>query len=327
MGPSRGTVRVVIACVAVAVWACGSTNPSGGGVDAATDAPGDGMAPDAGKDAGPRCDPSKPFGAPVPVAELNTAANDLFARLTHDELTVYFERFPSADAGVPGGTGGGDLFVASRPSATASFGQPISLSSLNTAGNQFDPTPTGDDLTLYFASTRSGGAGVADLWAATRTDTAAAFGSVVNLGTLDTPAQEHTPYAMADGLTLYFTREAASVDLLRATRTSSTSFTVDTSGIFAAINGASANLAPAVLPDELTIYFASDRSGSKGPLDIWKATRSSKSDAFGSVVNVSELNTTGTDVPTWISDDGCRMYLYDDSAGSSDIYVATKPAN
>jgi Tol biopolymer transport system component len=305
----------------VAVLACGSTTPDTG--DASTDAASDVVAADAGDAAaetGPLCDLTKPFGSPVPVAALDTPEDELFARLTHDELTVYFERYPSADAGI----GGSDLYVASRSSVSAAFGSPTLLSSLHAQANQFDPTPTGDDRALYFASDRAGGAGGADLWGATRASTTAAFGNVVNLTALNTANNEHTPYVMADGMTLYFCSEATVATIARATRTQSTPFAADTSGLLAAVNATGDSLAPAVTPDELTLYFASDRTGSKGPLDIWKATRGTTSDPWGGIANVTELNTTGTDVPDWISDDGCRMYLHNDSAGSLDIYVATK---
>ncbi len=310
------------ASIIVSAWACGSSTA---GNDAGTDAASDVVTADVGSDvadaeAGPACDPTKPFVAPVPIAELNTAADELFARLTHDELTVYFERYPSADSGV----GPSELYVASRSSVTSAFGTPTVLSSLNGGGNQFDPTVTGDNLTLYFASTRSGGAGAADLWSATRADTSSQFGNVTNLTNLNTPANEHTPYVMADGLTLYFCSEDTSANLVRATRTSTTPFATDTSGALAMVNGAGDNLAPAVSPDELTLYFASDRGGTAGPLDIWLATRASTSAAFGSVTTVMAVNTSGTDAPSWVSDDGCRLYLYSDIAGSDDIYIATK---
>jgi hypothetical protein len=39
------------------------------------------------------------------------------------------------------------------------------------------------------------------------------------------------------------------------------------------------------------------------------ARRASRSDAWGTPVNVRELNTPGEDFPTWASPDGCRLYF------------------
>lgn len=38
-------------------------------------------------------------------------------------------------------------------------------------------------------------------------------------------------------------------------------------------------------------------------------------------MNLSELNTPGDEGANWISDDGCRIYLF----AAGDIWVATKP--
>ena len=133
----------------------------------------------------------------------------------------------------------------------------------------------------------------------------------------------------ADGLVLYFSSDrtggAGKLDLYRATRPTNGSFTVDTPGPFTAVNTADAESDNVFSSDELTLYFASDRAGGKGGADIWKATRTSKSSAFGAPTNVTELNTTSDDAPSWISDDGCRIYVTRGSAGSYSIYAATKP--
>jgi hypothetical protein len=66
-----------------------------------------------------------------------------------------------------------------------------------------------------------------------------------------------------------------------------------------------------VSPDQLTIYWASDRTdgGAKGDFDIWMATRPNSTASFGGAKNVSELNTDGAELPNWVSPDGCRLYF------------------
>jgi hypothetical protein len=324
----RTLPAVFFAFLPLALQACSNTSPAAdAGGDAALPTDSSASDGDAGGDAGgfPSCDPSKPFGAPVLIAELDTAAHDLFARLTPDELTVYFERYASSDAGVPSEKGGADLLVATRPSVTAPFGTPTLLASVNSSSNDFDPAVSGDDLTIYFASSRPGGAGAVDLWTATRPDTASQFGAITNVAALNSASNEHTPYVLADGLTLYFTGTAGS-SLLRATRTSTTTaFAPDTSGVLDGINTSGAEVGPVVAPDELTLYFGSARNTAPLTLHVWKATRASKSAPFAAPTAVTEVNTAGNDVPAWISDDGCRLYLHSDVGGSYDIYVASKP--
>ena len=61
-----------------------------------------GHKPDAMIDAGPRCMPTAPFGAPVPVAGLDSTFDDQGARLTADELTVVFARSRTSGTSDPG---------------------------------------------------------------------------------------------------------------------------------------------------------------------------------------------------------------------------------
>ncbi len=278
-------------------------------------------------DAGPACDLSKPFGTPTPVIELNTAANEGDARLTHDELTVYFTRAPTADAGVDGGAGLTDMFVASRSNKTSPFSGISPVASLDTASNETSPSPTGDDLTLYYTTDKTGlVTGYWDVIAATRANTAAAFGSPSSvLGVSNAGSEQLDVFVMASNLVVYYSSNTSTNNypfyLYRASRaTTSDTFAVDSSGVLAALDIGNRDRSPVVTPDELTLYFATDRSGGSD-YDIYVATRQSKSVAFGNKTDVAELNTTNNEIPSWISDDGCRMYF----TQSGDIYTALKP--
>src|SRR5205823_5392008 len=61
-----------------------------------------------------------------------------------------------------------------------------------------------------------------------------------------------------------------------------------------AINSASSDQQPAISPDGLSLYFASDRTtGSLGGFDIYVSQRASVADPWGAPVNVGPtLNTT-----------------------------------
>lgn len=75
-------------------------------------------------------------------------------------------------------------------------------------------------------------------------------------------------------------------------------------------------------PDELTIYFASDRNVGQGS-DLFVATRASMADAFGAPTTLATVATTENEGAPWVSDDGLRLYF---SRGIADpqLFVATR---
>ena len=80
---------------------------------------------------------------------------------------------------------------------------------------------------------------------------------------------------------------------------------------------------PAISADELTLYFSSNRPGGEGGYDLWKATRSSIEESFGSVINLGKLiNTEGNEqFPTLRSD--TRLYYSSDGLpglGGMDLF-------
>ncbi len=298
--------------------ACGSSgNAADGGADGAADVVGD-TAPMG-------CNLAAPFGTPVAITELDTPVVETVPRLTHDELTIYFTR--------NNGSGTVDaLYVATRSSRTGAFGPAMPLALNTTNGDNDDATVTGDGLTLYFGSTRGGLLGP-NIFMATRPSTSADFGNVTNVTSINVSSSGvyQTPYAMADGNTLYFDSDVGATgtgcagtctDLFRATATTPGSFALDTSGVFANVNTDSVEADPVITQDELTVYYLSD---SGNAFHVWHATRASKSVPFGVPVADYELDSSLT-IPGWISDDGCRLYMAEEVATNNlDLYVATKP--
>ena len=122
----------------------------GGPADGAADAgPGtDGVAPDGPiVDAGPRCDPTKDFAAPLvpsgPIDQPNT--NEVSGRLTQDELTLYFAR--------DNGTGNSwTIFVATRADTSDPFSTPTAVLIPNTSTSDTDPMLLRDGLTMYLSA-------------------------------------------------------------------------------------------------------------------------------------------------------------------------------
>src|SRR4029079_2077665 len=65
------------------------------------------------------------WSTPAPVASLNTAANDMYAVLSKDDLTVYF----TSDR--QGSMGSDDLCFATRDSVDAPWGPAQNISNIN----------------------------------------------------------------------------------------------------------------------------------------------------------------------------------------------------
>ncbi|HSY23281.1 MAG TPA: hypothetical protein VK841_14240 [Polyangiaceae bacterium] len=267
----------------------------------------------------PACNPTSPFGAPVLVAGLESSATEGGLRLTPDETTGFFWSTR------PGGPGTTNLYVATRPERTAAFANVTLLSSIDMAGNQYDPTVTADALTLAFGSDRASTDGTYDLFLATRASSADDFGGVTPLSALNTSSNDQQPFLLPDGSEIYFSSDrSGDSDIYRARPVAGGGFgapsavtEINTAGI--------ADEHPVVSGDDLTMFFSSTRAGGLGNIDVWTATRANASSPFGAITDVQPVNTPSKDIPDWISPDGCRLYLHSDqNGGSPHEYVATR---
>jgi hypothetical protein len=319
------SMSIAASVVAGVALACGETLPNevdtptptrDSGVEAEADSTAGG---DATVDAAPppKCDHLKPFNQAVPIGELNSPAQDTSPHLTDDELRIVFQT-RREDGGAP------KFYVAERESRTEPFKtpEPFPLYELGDT----DPVYSGDGLALYFAASR--GAADYNLWSTERLTLGGNWSIPKQVNGLASTDNEFQPFFRAGGL--WYTR-------LENSPTRSIWFSKNTSGAFAMGTKVAELDAPDVddeLPtpsaDGLSLYFASKRG--IGETNIWFARREKTSDPFASAVAVQELNTSEIDVPSWLSVDGCRLYLVRGSTSDAgvvelDLYVAEKPAN
>ena len=275
---------------------------------------------DASKDAGSGSCWDQPFAAPVPVAALNTPDVELNVRLSADERTAYFT------SNRAGGAGGADLWMAQRASIQDQWGTPASLGNGNSTTDDVHVAIAPNDLELFFARSifPDGGSPHTDLFVVTRPSAfpQPSFNllNAAEVPNVNTSASESMPYATSAGL--YYARLDKIMYSARIGGTFASP--IEISGIYEA--GTVTNL-PVMSQDGLRLFFASNRSTSKGALDIYLATRKSVTDPFDGPTNVAELNTPNNDRPGFISADGCRLYMTSDrpgGLGSLDIYVATR---
>lgn len=131
------------------------------------------------------------------ISELNALGRIQAPRLTADELNIFFD---SPD--IPGGQGGYDIWMASRPDRYSQFGPVTNLAEINTTSTDHAPSVSPDALTLYFCSNRNG---PFQLFKATRQSLTEPFGNIEHLSIFDTPQGNSAhPCVSSDGTAFYF---------------------------------------------------------------------------------------------------------------------------
>jgi hypothetical protein len=222
------------------------------------------------------------------------------------------------------------LAAGGRAKADFVFGTPENLGpTLNTSSQDSAPSISADGLSLYFSSNRAGGYGAGDLYVATRESTDDDWGPAVNLGpTVNTAFDDWMPSISADGLSLFFgsTRPGGfgGYDLwvtTRATKADEWGVPVNLRGI----NGPTDEFAVSISSDGLSLYFASNRAGGRGSLDLWVTTRATLSGPWGPPANLgSTVNSSEADIWPSISADGLALFFECGPGNLDDLWVTRR---
>jgi len=162
------------------------------------------------------------------------------------------------------------------------------------------------------------------------------LGTPANLGAVvNSPQDEYCLNVSRDGLTLLFSDSPFSwrpggrgkIDMWMATRKTIGEPFAEPANL-TSLNSAYHDFSPTLSRDELTLYFASDRPGTRGDLDLWKATRENKSSPFGTPVNLGgTINSNVGDFCPYLSADDLSLYFNSSrwgGHGSCDLYVARR---
>jgi len=201
-------------------------------------------------------------------------------RLNRATIRLMFGGFVAALI-VSGGSAKGDF----------TFGEPTNLGPLiNGEGVDATPLITPDGLEFYFCSDREGGSGEVDLWMVSRPTKDDEWGTAVNLGpTINGPGWDLGPSLSADGLTLYFASDweggSGDFDIWMASRTTLDDSWGEPVSLGAHINSVSLDCGPSISPDDLTLFFYSDRLGEPPGGEIWMTTRETVSGTCESPIN------------------------------------------
>lgn len=271
---------------------------------------------DAGPDAPPakpRCDPLQPFGQPEPLP-LDATLETKKAIMTRDEREIFYVR------------GASSPFVlrhATRPTRDAKWDgvEPVT-ETLTPSPTELGSIVLNAQKLYFWVVDLSGSSLTSNPYVATR-NSGGGFAPGIKLG----GATDRPIFVMETDDSVYWSLSAvvdgAGNQLIHHGNVQGSSIIGD--DIVPNLHEYPSLDDHPVLPkSELVVYFASTRTGTgaQGSSDIWRAERKSRSESFGSAVNVTELNTSTLDVPSWVSDDDCVILL----DRSRHIYVAQRPA-
>ena len=268
---------------------------------------------------------------------LNTAFQDGCPAPSKDGLTLYMA------SNRPGGQGGLDIWAAYRESADDPFGAPVNLGPpINTAADEFCPTPLTNGHALLFVSTKAGGCGGSDIYIA-RDHPKKGWEIPEHLACgVNSAGDEASPFFVAEegqNGVLYFSSTRAggyAADPAGAVVGDADIYVspVSAEGIVGApvlatgVNSPDNDFRPHVRRDALEIFFDSNRGGGFGGLDIWSATRDSTTDPWSIPVNVGgNVNSIANETRPYLSWGATTLYFGTTRAGvegSVDIFFSTR---
>jgi Tol biopolymer transport system component len=227
------------------------------------------------------------FGTPTNLGPpFNTSYSDQGPNISADGLELYF------CSGRPGGSGNRDLWVATRPTASNPWGEPVNLGpTVNSSASEWTPSISADGLELFFFSGAGrGGRGSYDLWVTTRATKEDDWGNPVNLGsTVNSSAEDWGTSISADGLSLFFSSNrpggSGSHDLWVTTRATTDDPWGTPVNLGPTVNSSTMEIVPRISADGRTLFFSDYetgpfRPGGYGGQDIWVTTRATVSDPW-----------------------------------------------
>jgi hypothetical protein len=273
------------------------------------------------------------WSTPVNVGSpLNTQFNDMYAIFSRDELTVYFTSNRTGSL-----QGSDDLWVATRESVDAGWGDPQNLLSINSTAADSLPMLSYDEHVMFFQSARPGGCGSADIWMTRRRDARSQnwapptnLGCVLNTTYMETaPAFFENPETGQTTLFYGSNRPGGLGDF------DVYASAVGEDGYFGPGSLVSTLSSPArdtrifIRKDGLESFITSDRGRGTGLIDIWTSTRTTLSEDWSTPLDLpSPVNSTCDDGSPWLSRDGTTLYFFSTRGGDPckdrDIWVTTR---
>jgi hypothetical protein len=251
-----------------------------------------------------------PWGTPTPIGIAATAAAEDDSTLSSTGLELVFAILDTANNTK-------DLYYASRATTSAPFANLTKLA-FDTAASEETPRFSADDLTLYFASDRTGTKGGLDIWYVKRPAVGGAWGPVTNLTQVNTTASEKwfMPCGTAGRYMISVNRGTGFANDLEEGVIGMGAATVATP-----LNSAASETGTFLTQDCLTIYFASTRGATS---DLYTSHRMAETDPWPPPTVVTDFGTAANEQDPWMSPDSRIFTFASDAAGTLDVYISTR---
>jgi len=217
------------------------------------------------------------WDTPQKLPDLNNSFWDGGASLSPDGLSLYFSsNRPSAYIEQGGHGPPNDRWVSKRRALGDPWGTPVMLAEpINSSFDEGPSSISADGLEFYISSDRPGGHGKLDLWVTKRSAVSEPWGDPVNLGpTVNSADLDFCQLIWADGLILFFTSDRPGGyghrDIwvtIRKTKDDNWGTPVN---LGPTINSSQQDQQPFIWADGYILYFASNKPGGYGGLDIWQ---------------------------------------------------------
>jgi len=257
---------------------------------------------------------------------LNTTDDDAEPTTSGDGKTLLFVR----------GKAGQNADIYACHLTPDGWTKPVPLAQVNTPYDELGPTLSADGTSLYFYSDRLGSRGGYDLWAAHRIEDqwqpAVHLGSAVN-----SPFDDYGPALSPAGDQLYFASNRPKPDPAEPEDSQSASkpassepehrdydlyvCTLTNEGVGAAtplesLNTAYDECAPAISPFGDFLYFASNRPGGFGEMDLYRARRLPAGPGPADNLGLA-INTAANELDPTLSVGGYALHFSSDRATRS----------
>ncbi|WP_447641146.1 MULTISPECIES: OmpA family protein [Chitinophagaceae] len=232
-----------------------------------------------------------------------------------------------------GGYGDFDLYISYK--TPKGWSAPVNMGhNINTQYWESSPSLSPDKRTLYFSSNRPTGYGGNDLYVS-HLQPDGKWSKAVNLGpTINTKGDELAPLIHADNESLYFTSSGlpgyGGSDLFMSKRSGDTSWSVP-QNLGYPINTIDNEGSLFVAADGVTSYYASDRSDSRGDLDLYRfmlrpEVRPLKTLYVSGKIIDSAKGNMGLDADFQLVENGTRQLVSQSRSSNNGDYLVTLPA-
>lgn len=217
-----------------------------------------------------------------------------------------------------------DIWQATWDTTSSTWASTTKLSStINTTSNEMDPFVSLTNGELFFSSDRGGDY---DIYVSQIDPSTLEFQTPVVLTAVNSAGNDFAPHLSKDCLELYFSsdRGGSDLDIWEATRSASGEWS-SPQALGSSINTSDNETDPHLSPDDILLYFASDRSSTDaiGGYDIWESYWNIISESWETPSNLgSTVNSSSNEKEPAIASYNYYLLFSSNRTGNVDLYAA-----